>query len=209
MKQQPTPPRHVCGRLCGCVVHQVNKLIDDKSGKKGKDGVTPQFQVTLTGMLQVNYPPKKTWVDLYQLPIIDDLPKLQALQMMLGNMSSTPIRTLAYNDVVPFDTTVPTTQTAITYDDGVFTVDKDGIYDIKWRVVFAGGASSSSPIIFGIVLNGYQVPSMTSNADQTLSGFASVELKAGDTFKLVNETPTNVLLAANQEQATISIVFLA
>jgi len=157
--------------------------VDLKVPASGKDGATPQFQVTEIGELQVNYPPSTEWETLVTLATQADINALQpfAYQVAANMQGGVAV---AQNANLPLDTVVfNNTDGGIVADlsTGVLTINTAGVYRLSSNAVFNGSS------LINVLVNG---ATLMSFGDPT---YATVFTRSIDTVVFeVTDAPTTI-----------------
>ena len=99
-------------------------------------------------------------------------------------------------DVVPFNTIVSEPSPYITNNNGIFTVKKKGLYEIKYWVNVDG--TMTKPFVsFSIKGIKSTMPIVTGQ----INGFVIVSLNAGDIISLINDTGEEISLSSVENKA--------
>ena len=151
-------------------------------GSNGTDGITPELQVTETGMLQVSVDSGKTWTDLYQLPV---LPQPYVFQ---ANLVNSPGAGLAIGQLIPLDTVViDTTNGGITMDGtGIITLTENGIYQIIDNEVNSWISGYITNLVVNDVIYATNVPTTLLQVDNAP---VTVNMTSGSIFTLAATSP--------------------
>lgn len=121
------------------------------------------------------------------------------LQAELNDKSNT---ILDNGDIVPYNAIVSDTSGTITLSGGTFTVSKVGNYYVSYIVNINGTDQLTS-----ITMSCNGIQSQATNAVQgQMSGFALLQLQAGDNISVINDNGGKILLSPENIQAQICIL---
>ena len=115
-------------------------------------------------------------------------------------------QTPAANSALFFDHTQASIGTDIFYsqDTGIFTLAKEGLYEIHYNTVGTNAAASSPPVTIGVHLanGGAAIPGTRTEA--SINAVDDIATLAGTTIVDVTTAPTNITLTADNESGSYS-----
>lgn len=126
----------------------------------------------------------------------------QEIQGVQANVTLNPSVLLPDGALIPFDTILSDIGSPVTLTAGSFTVNIPGVYYVSYYVNIDGTETTTSVKIAcnGIVCQG----AFTNQGEMT--GFALLNLKAGDLISLINANGESIRLANEDIQAGICII---